>query len=192
MFLIVSSAQRSTSDHPIKKPRGRNSNKKSTTPTPANNIVNTTPVTQLSGKVPKKRASKRPLNEKVMKVQYVEQDEHGNYKLPVQIGILTVLSLGSVVYDRDTFHNERYIWPVGYAVKRYLHVYDYEDDFFLLYLYSLCIYFLYMHAHIRAYNSMINPDSQTMYVCKIDDGNEGPKVVLMMMTMIISMHLPDK
>lgn len=53
-----------------------------------------------------------------MKVQHVEQDENGNYKLPVQIGILTVLNLGTVVYDRDTFHNERYIWPVGYAVKR--------------------------------------------------------------------------
>ncbi|RIB11896.1 F/Y rich C-terminus-domain-containing protein [Gigaspora rosea] len=82
-----------------------------------------------------------------MKVQYVEQDEHGSYKLPVQIGILTVLSLGTVVYERDTFHNERYIWPVGYAVK-------------------------------RAYNSMINAESQTMYVCKIEDGGDGPKFVI--------------
>ncbi|CAG8587177.1 3642_t:CDS:2 [Diversispora eburnea] len=139
----ASSTQRSTSGRLIKKPRGRNLNKKSMNPTPANNIVNTIQVTQSSGKVPKKRASKRPLNEKVMKVQYVEQDEHGSYILPVQIGILTVLNLGNVVYDRDTFHNERYIWPVGYAVK-----------------------------------SMINPDSQTMYVCKIDDGGEGPKFVI--------------
>ncbi|KAF0546686.1 ino80 complex subunit iec3 [Gigaspora margarita] len=132
----------------IKKPlRGRASNKKSSPPTPANNIVNTVPITHTSGKVPKKRASKRPLNAKTMKVQYVEQDEQGNYKLPVQIGILTVLSLGTVVFERDTFHNERYIWPVGYAVK-------------------------------RAYNSMINAESQTMYVCKIEDGGDGPKFVI--------------
>ncbi|CAG8475863.1 579_t:CDS:2 [Diversispora eburnea] len=145
----VSSTQqsRASSVRPTKKPRRRTSNKKSTTPTPANNIVNTTPVTQSSGKVAKKRASKRPLNTKTMKVQHVEKDETGNYKLPVQIGILTVLNLGYVVYDRETFHNERYIWPVGYAVK-------------------------------RAYNSMINPDSQTMYICKIDDGGEGPKFVI--------------
>ncbi|RHZ81140.1 hypothetical protein Glove_123g51 [Diversispora epigaea] len=145
----VSSTQqsRTSSVRPTKKPRRRTSNKKSTTPTPANNIVNTTPVTQSSGKVAKKRASKRPLNTKTMKVQHVEKDDTGNYKLPVQIGILTVLNLGYVVYDRETFHNERYIWPVGYAVK-------------------------------RAYNSMINPDSQTMYICKIDDGGEGPKFVI--------------
>ncbi|KAF0546685.1 ino80 complex subunit iec3 [Gigaspora margarita] len=147
----ASSAQQSRASsliRQIKKPlRGRASNKKSSPPTPANNIVNTVPITHTSGKVPKKRASKRPLNAKTMKVQYVEQDEQGNYKLPVQIGILTVLSLGTVVFERDTFHNERYIWPVGYAVK-------------------------------RAYNSMINAESQTMYVCKIEDGGDGPKFVI--------------
>ncbi|CAG8557844.1 10455_t:CDS:2, partial [Scutellospora calospora] len=145
-----SSAQQSRASsimRQIKKPRGRASNKKSSPPTPANNIVNTVPIPHASGKVTKKRASKRPLNAKTMKVQHVEQDEEGKYKLPVQIGILTVLNLGTVVYERDTFHNERYIWPVGYAVK-------------------------------RAYNSMINADSQTMYVCKIEDGGEGPKFVI--------------
>ncbi|CAG8508880.1 8744_t:CDS:2 [Paraglomus occultum] len=94
-----------------------------------------------------KRASKRPVSTKTMKVQHVEKDENGQYKLPVQIGILTVLHLGTVVWDRNTFHNERYIWPVGYAVK-------------------------------RMYNSMINPDAQTMYTCKIEDGGESPRFVI--------------
>ncbi|CAG8466106.1 10226_t:CDS:2 [Ambispora leptoticha] len=97
--------------------------------------------------VPQKRASKRPLNTKTMKVQHVAKDERGQYLLPVQIGILTVINLGTVVYDRESFHNERYIWPVGYAVK-------------------------------RSYNSMINPDAQTMYTCKIEDGGEGPRFVI--------------
>ena len=26
------------------------------------------------------------------------------------------------------------------------------------------------------YNSMINPDAQTMYTCKIEDGGESPRV----------------
>ncbi|CAJ0861164.1 1312_t:CDS:10, partial [Entrophospora sp. SA101] len=149
----VSSGQQSRASsivtRPIKKARGRLTNKKSASlPAPANNIVNSEPITtHTSGKVAKKRASKKPLNIKTMKVQYVEKDEKGNYILPVQIGILTVLSLGHVVYDRDTFHNERYIWPVGYAVR-------------------------------RAYNSMINPDSQTMYTCRIEDGIDGPRFVI--------------
>ncbi|CAG8492852.1 2912_t:CDS:2 [Ambispora gerdemannii] len=115
----------------------------------ANNIVNTVPITHTppAKVVPQKRASKRPLNTKTMKVQHVAKDDRGNYLLPVQIGILTVISLGTVVYDRETFHNERYIWPVGYAVK-------------------------------RSYNSMINPDAQTMYTCKIEDGGEGPRFVI--------------
>jgi hypothetical protein len=37
---------------------------------------------------------------KMRKVMYVAKDEDGNYQLPVQIGALTLLSLGSVVWDR--------------------------------------------------------------------------------------------
>ncbi|KAG9298998.1 hypothetical protein G9A89_020311 [Geosiphon pyriformis] len=129
------------------RPRGP-STKKVVSPAPANNLVNTVPITHTAtAKVPTKRASKRPLNTKTMKVQHVDKDERGNYILPVQIGILTVISLGSVVHDRDTFHNERYIWPVGYAVR-------------------------------RSYNSMINADLQTIYTCKIEDGGDGPRFVI--------------
>ncbi|CAJ0882111.1 3456_t:CDS:2 [Entrophospora sp. SA101] len=80
--------------------------------------------------------SKKPLNTKTMKVQYVEKDGEGNYKLPVQVGILTVLDLGHVVYDREAFHND------------------------------------------RSYNSMIDPNNQTMYTCKIEDGGSGPKFII--------------
>nr|CAG8448156.1 8589_t:CDS:2 [Entrophospora candida]CAG8450477.1 10519_t:CDS:2 [Entrophospora candida] len=91
--------------------------------------------------------SKKPLNTKTMKVQYVEKDGEGNYKLPVQVGILTVLDLGHVVYDREAFHNDRYIFPVGYTIR-------------------------------RSYNSMIDPNNQTMYTCKIEDGGSGPKFII--------------
>jgi len=31
---------------------------------------------------------------------------------------MTLHKLGKVVYDRDSFHNERYIFPVGYTLTR--------------------------------------------------------------------------
>ncbi|ORX90275.1 hypothetical protein K493DRAFT_230976 [Basidiobolus meristosporus CBS 931.73] len=55
---------------------------------------------------------------KPRRVQQLDKDENGNYVLPVQIGILTVISLGKVEWERDTFHNDRYIWPIGYTVRR--------------------------------------------------------------------------
>ena len=55
---------------------------------------------------------------KTRRVQPVDRDEHGNVKLPQQIGVLTVVSLGKIVHDRDAFHNERYIFPVGFTVQR--------------------------------------------------------------------------
>ncbi|KAF9291353.1 hypothetical protein BGZ74_000389 [Mortierella antarctica] len=60
----------------------------------------------------------RPGPPKVRKVLHVDRDEHGNVKLPVTIGILTILDIGHVVWDREAFHNERYIWPVGYRASR--------------------------------------------------------------------------
>ncbi|RKP22772.1 hypothetical protein SYNPS1DRAFT_25358, partial [Syncephalis pseudoplumigaleata] len=52
------------------------------------------------------------------KVQPIPRDADGRPILPVQVGILTVINLGTVVHDREAFHNERYIWPVGYTVQR--------------------------------------------------------------------------
>jgi hypothetical protein len=69
----------------------------------------------------KPQASNKPkpnVPMKVRKVQPLECDENGKVKLPVTVGILTVISLGAIVYDRDQFHNDRYIWPVGYKVSR--------------------------------------------------------------------------
>ncbi|KAG0002576.1 hypothetical protein BGZ80_005414 [Entomortierella chlamydospora] len=60
----------------------------------------------------------RPALAKVRRVQALERDEAGNIKLPVTVGIITILSIGHVVYDREAFHNDRYIWPVGYKMSR--------------------------------------------------------------------------
>ncbi|KAF9149474.1 hypothetical protein BG015_008733 [Linnemannia schmuckeri] len=60
----------------------------------------------------------RPGLAKARKVQIVEKDDQGNVKLPVTVGIITILNIGHVVYDREAFHNDRYIWPVGYKMSR--------------------------------------------------------------------------
>ncbi|ORY04894.1 hypothetical protein K493DRAFT_253090, partial [Basidiobolus meristosporus CBS 931.73] len=92
---------------------------------------------------PKKRRQKR-IEVKPRRVQDLPRNSEGEYALPVQVGVLTVIDLGTIVHDRNTFHNERYIWPVGFTVQ-------------------------------RSYASMVDPESQTIYVCKISDGGDGPK-----------------
>lgn len=43
--------------------------------------------------------------------------------LPLTVGIMTVISLGQIC-DREHFHTERYIFPVGYEVTRYVSFYQ--------------------------------------------------------------------
>ncbi|KAI9483488.1 MAG: F/Y-rich N-terminus-domain-containing protein [Benjaminiella poitrasii] len=67
---------------------------------------------------PPKRSKVNRINLKTRRVQPIDRDEQGNPILPQQIGVLTVISLGRIITDRDTFHNERYIFPIGYTVRR--------------------------------------------------------------------------
>ncbi|KAF9963391.1 hypothetical protein BGZ70_007447 [Mortierella alpina] len=59
-----------------------------------------------------------PSLSKIRKVQHVERDEEGHIKFPLTIGIITLMDIGRVVFDREAFHTERYIWPVGYKMSR--------------------------------------------------------------------------
>jgi hypothetical protein len=85
---------------------------KSGTASPTTSLVKT-----MSGGGGRPRRNRRVITE-VRKVHPIPRDIHGAPVLPIQIGILTLINLGQIVFDRDTFHNERYIWPVGYTVKR--------------------------------------------------------------------------
>ncbi|KAI9313819.1 F/Y-rich N-terminus-domain-containing protein, partial [Dichotomocladium elegans] len=49
----------------------------------------------------------------------VDRDANGNYALPVEIDSWTVVDLGVVVYDRPAYHNQRYIYPVNYTVRKW-------------------------------------------------------------------------
>lgn len=70
---------------------------------------------------PSKRSKLTRFSVKTRRVQPIERNADGSPKLPQQIGVLTVLNLGTIVTDRPNFHNERYIFPVGYTVSRYIH-----------------------------------------------------------------------
>ncbi|KAI8373154.1 uncharacterized protein BYT42DRAFT_616328 [Radiomyces spectabilis] len=49
----------------------------------------------------------------------VDRDENGNYILPVEIDSWTVVDLGTIIYDRPAYHNQRYIYPVNYTVRKW-------------------------------------------------------------------------
>lgn len=67
-----------------------------------------------------KRMRRGPVEPKMRRVQPLEKDPvSGEYKLPARVGILTVHSLGRVV-PLPTYHNDRYIWPPGFKVSRYV------------------------------------------------------------------------
>ncbi|KAG0051504.1 hypothetical protein BGZ83_003625 [Gryganskiella cystojenkinii] len=83
----------------------------------ASTITNVGSATQKPKRIHQSNKPRADLN-KVRKVVTLPKDENGAVKLPVTIGILTVWSIGYVVHDREAFHNERYIWPVGYKVSR--------------------------------------------------------------------------
>lgn len=68
-----------------------------------------------------KRMRRGPVEPKMRRVQPLEKDPvSGEYKLPARVGILTVHSLGRVV-PLPTYHNDRYIWPPGFKVSRYVY-----------------------------------------------------------------------
>jgi len=66
----------------------------------------------------KGRSKRKRGGNTVRRAQHVDTDENGNAILPISLGVMTLHNLGTVVYDRDTFHNERYIFPVGYTLTR--------------------------------------------------------------------------
>jgi hypothetical protein len=66
----------------------------------------------------KKRDTKPPNANDIRPFVEVERAKDGSYILPAEVDSWTVLSLGSVVWDKAAFHNQRYIYPVGYRVKK--------------------------------------------------------------------------
>lgn len=67
-----------------------------------------------------KRLKAHTVTSKSFSIPIVPRDEKtGRPILPLNVGIMTVLKLGEVCM-REHYHTERYIFPVGYEVTRYI------------------------------------------------------------------------
>jgi hypothetical protein len=51
-------------------------------------------------------------------INNIPRDDDGKVVLPLELGPLTLVSLGKIEYDNPSFHCARHIYPVGYTVER--------------------------------------------------------------------------
>ncbi|KAJ1564772.1 transforming growth factor beta regulator 1, partial [Nowakowskiella sp. JEL0078] len=66
------------------------------------------------------RRKRRNFSDIVRKANEIPRDELKKPILPIQFGMIKLLSLGCVVWDLPGYHTSRYIWPIGYAMSREL------------------------------------------------------------------------
>jgi len=68
----------------------------------------------------KKTGTQRPREKPSLfkRFKEVPRNEDGTPQLPVTIGPITVIALGTVVYNRPAFHSDKYIWPAGFKSYR--------------------------------------------------------------------------
>ncbi|KAI9295286.1 hypothetical protein K502DRAFT_365137 [Neoconidiobolus thromboides FSU 785] len=71
------------------------------------------------GNTTKAKKKSRQDREGPRKVMHIPRDDDGNIILPCKVGIYTILDLGTVDYNRETFHSPRYIYPIGLKIMRY-------------------------------------------------------------------------
>nr|GAT44770.1 predicted protein [Mycena chlorophos] len=82
------------------------------------------PLTEAPRPAKPKRLKAHTVTSKSYNIPMVPRDKLGKPMLPLNVGIMTVISLGDVCM-REHFHTERYIFPVGYEVtRRYLSTVD--------------------------------------------------------------------
>ena len=77
------------------------------------------PPTEPPRTVKPKRLKTHAVTTKSFSIPMVPRDKLGKPMLPLNVGIMTVINLGEVCM-REHFHTERYIFPVGYEVARYV------------------------------------------------------------------------
>ena len=64
-----------------------------------------------------KRLKAHTVTTKSFSIPVVPRDKNQHPMLPLNVGIMTVLNLGTICM-REHFHTERYIFPIGYEVTR--------------------------------------------------------------------------
>lgn len=54
----------------------------------------------------------------IIKVKPIQVDQNGRPIFPIEIGPLSIYSIGEIVNDRPLYHTRKYIFPVGYCSTR--------------------------------------------------------------------------
>lgn len=105
----------------------------------------------------------------------MERDHSGQPILPVEIDSWTVLNLGVIDAERPAFHTARYIYPIGYTIKKYVMSIcsTYAEIFFSWKILRTTNLLIFYH---RWYRSMVDAKRDTQYTCRIVDGGEEPRV----------------
>ncbi|TPX42355.1 hypothetical protein SeMB42_g05160 [Synchytrium endobioticum] len=106
-----------TPSTPVSTGRKRKTVRMNVTSTPPTADTSTLPVDANDGiKAKKPRAT--PVSGSGRNLKFTQFDDHGSIVFPFQSGAVTIERLGTIVYDRESFHNDRYIFPVGYMSSR--------------------------------------------------------------------------
>lgn len=124
-----------------------------------------------------KRLKAHTVTSKTFNVPSIPRDKKGKPLLPLNVGIMTVISLGEVCM-REHFHTERYIFPVGYEVTRCVlcpHLFIPVPIYHPFSIVNEDMLTAGAIVTVRRYLSAIDPTSETVYHCTILDGGDGPK-----------------
>ena len=133
-----------------------------------------------------KRLKAHTVTSKSFSIPMVPRDKKGKPMLPLNVGIMTVINLGDVCM-REHFHTERYIFPVGYEVTRYVSGFFYISNRFFWWrrCSNLVPLLTYLSVH-RRYLSTVDANIEVVYHCTILDGGDGPKF------QIVPSDVPDR
>lgn len=83
-----------------------------------NSMQQQTSLTTAQHQQPSSAPSSQQVNTAPRTYYEVDRDTNGAYILPVEIDSWTVVDLGTVIYDRPAYHNQRYIYPANYTVRK--------------------------------------------------------------------------
>ena len=103
---------------PSNKKRKKNPANIMSSNTTSSTTTNNTNPTHTSANTKSSQPQSQQVSTAVRTYYDVDRDANGNYALPVEIDSWTVVDLGTIVYDRPAYHNQRYIYPVNYTVRK--------------------------------------------------------------------------
>lgn len=109
--VIYTPSNKKRKKNPIIMPAASSSTIPAPLPTPTTNEAS-------SSRMYQKTPIQQQVNTVVRTYYEVDRDNQGSYILPVEIDSWTVVDLGTVIYERPAYHNQRYIYPANYTVRK--------------------------------------------------------------------------